>query len=132
MFYSHIWYTQPDPHVQEVGLGVRPANAIDARSEERADLAPSRGYQGTGPGKDHPWALRSRLQPIRAAAQTIRKYLWGIVNAIVHRATNAKTEGMNFKIQQIKRSACGFRNRERFRNAIYFHLSGLDLYPRGL
>lgn len=75
------------------------------------------------------WALRSRLQPIRAVAQTIRKYLWGIVNAIVHRATNAKTEGMNFKIQQIKRRACGFRNRERFRNAIYFHLGGLDLYP---
>ena len=75
------------------------------------------------------WALRSRLQPIRAAAQTIRKYLWGIVNAIVHRAINAKTEGTNFKIQQIKRRACGFRNRERFRNAIYFHLGGLDLHP---
>jgi hypothetical protein len=25
--------------------------------------------------------------------------------------------------------ACGFRNRQRFRNAIYFHLGGLDLYP---
>jgi transposase len=25
--------------------------------------------------------------------------------------------------------ACGFRNRERFRRAIYFHLGGLDLYP---
>ena len=28
--------------------------------------------------------------------------------------------------------ACGFRNRENFRNAIYFHLSGLDLYPETL
>ena len=25
-----------------------------------------------------------------------------------------------------------FRNRERFRNAIYFHLGGLDLYPDGV
>jgi hypothetical protein len=25
--------------------------------------------------------------------------------------------------------ACGFCNRERFRNAIYIHLGGLDLYP---
>jgi transposase len=25
--------------------------------------------------------------------------------------------------------ACGYRNRDRFRNAIYFHLGGLDLYP---
>lgn len=78
------------------------------------------------------WALRSRLQPIRTVAIMIRKYLWGIVNAIVHRATNAKAEGMNSRIQKIKRMACGFRNRERFRNAIYFHLGGLDLYPTGL
>ena len=28
--------------------------------------------------------------------------------------------------------ARGFRNRERFRNAIYFHLGGLDLYPAGV
>ncbi len=27
---------------------------------------------------------------------------------------------------------CGFRNRERFRNAILFHLGGLDLYPAGV
>jgi hypothetical protein len=26
--------------------------------------------------------------------------------------------------------ACGYRNRERFRNAILFHLWGLDLHPR--
>lgn len=76
------------------------------------------------------WALRCRLAPMRAVAQTVRKYLWGIVNAIVHHATNALGEGMNARIQEIKRTACGFRNRQRFRNAIYFHLGGLDLYPR--
>ncbi|HUF77525.1 MAG TPA: hypothetical protein VMR44_01275 [Thermoanaerobaculia bacterium] len=32
----------------------------------------------------------------------------------------------------LKRSARGFRNRDRFRNAIYFHLGGLDLYPGAL
>jgi transposase len=32
----------------------------------------------------------------------------------------------------MKYTARGFRNRERFRNAIYFHLGGLDLYPAGL
>jgi transposase len=35
-------------------------------------------------------------------------------------------------LQRLKRSARGFRNRDRFRNAIYFHLGGLDLYPTGL
>jgi transposase len=36
---------------------------------------------------------------------------------------------MNSKIQKIKIHARGFRNRARFRMAIYFHLGGLDLYP---
>jgi transposase len=65
---------------------------------------------------------------LRAAA-TIKKHLWGIINAIVLRATNAMSESRNAKIQWIKKNACGFRNRERFRNAIYFHCGGLDLYP---
>ena len=41
-------------------------------------------------------------------------------------------EGLNSRIQAIKRRACGYRNRERFRHAIYFHLGGLDLYPERL
>jgi hypothetical protein len=31
--------------------------------------------------------------------------------------------------QQIKKLACGFRNRKRFKNVILFHLGGLDLMP---
>lgn len=78
------------------------------------------------------WALRCRLAPMRKAAESIRKYLWGILNAITLSVTNARAEGLNAKIQQIKRMACGYRNRERFRHAIYFHLGGLDLYPAGV
>lgn len=33
------------------------------------------------------------------------------------------------QVQWIKKQACGLRNREHFRNAIYFHLGGLHLYP---
>jgi transposase len=43
--------------------------------------------------------------------------------------TNGVAESVNAKIQRVKRMACGFRNRERFRNAIYFHLGGLELMP---
>lgn len=75
------------------------------------------------------WAFRSRLEPIRRVARTIREHLWGIINAIVLKADDGRSEAMNRKIQHIKSRACGFRNRERFRNAIYFHLGGLDLYP---
>lgn len=75
------------------------------------------------------WAMRSRIEPIKRAARTIRDNLWGIVNAIFHRTTNATAESMNSKVQRIKNMACGFRNRDRFRDAILFHLGGLDLYP---
>jgi transposase len=76
------------------------------------------------------WAMRSQLEPIKHAARTIRDRLWGIVNAVVLGVTNAGSESQNAKIQWIKKQACGFRSRDRFRNAIYFHLGGLDLYPR--
>jgi transposase len=75
------------------------------------------------------WAFRSRLEPMRAKARMVRKHLEGILNAVVSRTTNALAESVNAKIQAVKRRACGFRNRERFRNAIYFHCGGLDLYP---
>ena len=75
------------------------------------------------------WASRCRLAPVIRVAQMIRKHLTGIVNAIVHHVTSARCEGINAKVQWIKRLAFGFQNRERFRNAICFHLGGLDLYP---
>jgi len=75
------------------------------------------------------WAMRSRLEPIKRVARMIRKRLGGILNAIVLQTTNAAAESVNAKVQRVKRMACGFRNRERFRTAIYFHLGGLDLRP---
>ena len=78
------------------------------------------------------WALRSRLEPMRQKARMIRDHLQGIINAVLSRTTNALAESVNAKIQRIKRLACGFRNRERFRNAIYFHCGGLNLYPEAL
>jgi transposase len=75
------------------------------------------------------WAMRSRLEPVKKTARTIRDHLWGILNAILFRATSAVPEALNAGIQRVKRMACGFRNRERFRRAIYFHFGGLDLYP---
>ena len=61
----------------------------------------------------------------------IKRHLEGIITAIVNRVNNAGAQGINSVIQWLKYSARGYRNRERFRNAIYFHLGGLDLYPAG-
>ena len=58
----------------------------------------------------------------------IKQHWDGVIDAVLTNVTNARSEVVN-KIQWIKRLGCGYRNRERFRNAIYFHLGGLDLYP---
>lgn len=78
------------------------------------------------------WARRCRLEPMKKVGRMIRAHLEGIVTAILKHATNAGAESINARIQKIKRMACGFRNRTRFHNAIYFHLGGLDLLPSPL
>lgn len=75
------------------------------------------------------WAKETGLAPVQKVARMLEDHLEGIVNAVVLRATNARAEGINSRIQWIKKMACGYRNRRRFRMAIYFHLGGLDLYP---
>ena len=46
-----------------------------------------------------------------------------------HRITNAASESINAKIQWVKYTARGFRNKQNFIHAIYFHCGGLDLAP---
>ena len=69
---------------------------------------------------------------VKRVARMIKRHLDGIVTAVVTRVTNARAESINAGVQKLKYSARGFRNRKRFRNAIYFHLGGLDLYPAGV
>ena len=60
---------------------------------------------------------------------TVLRHLFGIINAIVHGVTNAGSESVNSRVQALKKRANGYRSRARFRDAIMFHLGGLDLYP---
>ena len=76
------------------------------------------------------WAIRSRLKPIKDAARSIKNHLENIVTYAKHRITNALGESLNSKIEKVKRLACGYRNRAHYRIAIYFHCSGLDLFPK--
>lgn len=76
------------------------------------------------------WATHSRLEPMIGAAKTLKVHLDNIVTYAHHHVTNAICESLNSKIEKVKRMACGYRNREHYRIAIYFHCGGLDLYPR--
>jgi transposase len=75
------------------------------------------------------WAIRSRLSPVKKVASMLKAHLPGVLAYFRHRVTNAASEGVNAKIQRIKEMAYGFRNREHFKTAIFFHCGGLDLYP---
>ncbi|WXG51718.1 MAG: transposase [Candidatus Sedimenticola sp. (ex Thyasira tokunagai)] len=78
------------------------------------------------------WAVRSRLDPIKEVVKTIKAHLCGILNAVVLKVSNGPAEGLNSRIKMIKFRRRGFRNKKRFANAIFFHLSGLNLYPGGV
>lgn len=76
------------------------------------------------------WATHSRLAPMIKVARMLKGHLENILTYLTHRVTNAVTEGLNSKIQWIKYSSRGFRNREAFKAAILFHCGQLDLEPR--
>ena len=75
------------------------------------------------------WAIRSQLNAIKSSARSIKKNLWGILNAVVLKKTNASAESINSKIKSIKVRAKGFRNKERLKIAILFHCGGLEMKP---
>jgi transposase len=75
------------------------------------------------------WAIRSRLEPLKKVARMCKAHLSNILTFFVHRLTNGPIEGLNNKIQSLITKAFGYRNKERFKTDIFFHLGGLDLYP---
>lgn len=74
-------------------------------------------------------ARRSKLEPIKKVALTLKNHLPGLVNYFLHPITHAMTEGFNSKIQAIKADARGFRRFENYRYSILFHCGKLDLMP---
>ena len=75
------------------------------------------------------WATHSRLEPVIEAARTLKRQD-GLLSFFAHRVTNAAAEGLNARIQAIRVSAHGYRNRQHFKTAIYFHCGGLALHPQ--
>ena len=92
----------------------------------------TRGWATKAWEKWYASAIRCRLDPVKRVARMIKAHLEGIITAIVNHVHNGRAEGINSVIQWLKYTARGYRNRTRFRNAIYFHMGGLKLYPAGL
>jgi transposase len=75
------------------------------------------------------WATRSKLQPMIKVAGMLKRRLDNVLTYLRHRITNAGSESINAKIQWVKYTARGYRNKQNFINAIYFHCGDLDMLP---
>lgn len=73
------------------------------------------------------WALRSRLEPMVKAAQTIRQHVPSILRVLSNDFTTAVMEGINSLVQAAKARARGYRNAENFIVIIYLIAGKLDL-----
>lgn len=92
------------------------------------------GYCYERPARKHfrwwqNWAVRSRLRPMIDKARMLKRRFDNIVTYLKHRVTNAASESINSKVQWVKYTARGFRNKNNFITAIYFHCGGLHLMP---
>jgi len=73
------------------------------------------------------WAVRSRLDPIKKFAKMVKSHFSGIIRYFTSRLTSGAMEGINSRIQGIKRRARGFRNINNYITMIYLETAGLKL-----
>jgi len=71
------------------------------------------------------WAVRSRLEPFRTLAKTVRQHWEGILAYFDTGLTSAAIEAVNGIIQLAKRMARGFKNFVYFRTAAYLRAARL-------
>lgn len=80
----------------------------------------------------HHWmetVFAAGLGPLEKAAAMIGHHAEGILNYILHRITNAASEGINSTIQSLKHAARGLPVFKTFRTRVLFFLGKLNLNP---
>jgi len=75
------------------------------------------------------WASHSRLEPFQRFARLVRRHLEGILAWTRLRVSNGALEGMNNKVKLVSHRSYGFRNAERYIEAIYHNCAALPLPP---
>ena len=67
------------------------------------------------------WCADADIPELTTLAETIETWWPAIEVFLTTRLTNARTEGTNRLIKQVKRAGCGFRNRENYRRRVRLH-----------
>ena len=88
---------------------------------------PSRGWAEVMLDNWDSWAIRSRIEPIKTVAKTIRRHRDGILAWFDSHIANGLIEGINSLVQAAKAKARGYRNRETLKAMTYLIAGKLDL-----
>jgi transposase len=67
------------------------------------------------------WCADANIPELSTLAETIDTWWLAVEVFLTTGLTNARTEGTNRLIKQVKRAACGFRNRENYRRRVRLH-----------
>lgn len=67
------------------------------------------------------WCADAQISELTTLTETIETWWPAIEVFLTTGLTNARTEGTNRLIKQVKRAACGFRNRENYRRRVRLH-----------
>jgi transposase len=67
------------------------------------------------------WCADADIPELTTLAETIETWWPAIEVFLTTGITNARTEGTNRLIKQVKRAACGFRNRDNYRRRVRLH-----------
>jgi transposase len=135
---KYLWLYSAQNLTERYGQRFAALRAVDLKTARawaiKESLRRLWHYQRRGWGEKHWrrwyfWATHCRLRPVIDAAKTLKRHEAGLLSYFAHRITNAGAESLNSRIQAIRVSARGYRNRDHFKTAIYFHCGGLQLYP---
>ena len=95
----------------------------NARSHNQAELASAELKAWLS------WARRSRLDPFKRLAATLKAHFDSVVRGMLDHRSNAFVEAMNGLMQQAKRAARGFRTAANFIAIAYLRLGKLTHLP---
>jgi len=73
------------------------------------------------------WAIRSRLEPIKEVARTMKRHREGILRWFESRIANGLIEGLNSLVQAAKAKARGYRSLRNLKAITYLIAGKLDL-----
>jgi len=72
-------------------------------------------------------ARQTGITALRGVAKQIETRLWGILNAMRLKVSNARAEALNSQIRAMRVKARGYRNKTRFVLGILFHYGRLNM-----